>query len=257
MLRSKRRFLIDRVKKATAGVCGTLADVVLGELAVFAIALSDTRAAHNYQRLDRLSSDLRDSWDERQLLTAIRKLREKGWISQELTPTQEGQKRLREFIPGIQTKRRWSGKWYIVTFDVPERERGKRDRFRSVLRALGYVPLHQSVWLASENFFGDVKAYIKEEGMTAYVIFSVSEALGTEGSRTLADRLWDLKALNQRYRSWVKQCEKSDRPTIALYWEYSSILQDDPQLPLEILPRSWYGTEAHEIFSRHFSNVFA
>ncbi len=255
MLRSKRRVIIERVKKATAGVCCALTDLVLEELAVLATVAHDRGAAHSLPRLNRLSRELRESWDERKLLTAIRKLREKGWISRDLVPTVEGQRRLQGFVPEDTMKRRWNGKWYMVTFDIPERERAKRQRLREVLRALGYVPLHQSVWLASEDFFGDLQKFLKEEELTRYVIFSVSQALGTKGSRELAARLWDVDDLNWRYRDWVKSCERRDRPTGSLYWEYIAIRQSDPQLPTELLPRGWYGVEAGEIFAKHFATV--
>lgn len=50
----------------------------------------------------------------------------------------------------------------IVTFDIPEKERWKRDWLRAVLRRLGFKPLQQSVWVGRVRvpieFLEDLKA---------------------------------------------------------------------------------------------------
>ncbi|MDP3646245.1 MAG: hypothetical protein Q8R25_04100 [bacterium] len=41
---------------------------------------------------------------------------------------------------------RWDGKWRVLIFDIPERNRGLRDKIRSVLLTIGFVQVQQSVW---------------------------------------------------------------------------------------------------------------
>ncbi|MDO8584682.1 MAG: CRISPR-associated endonuclease Cas2 [bacterium] len=49
----------------------------------------------------------------------------------------------------------------IVVFDIPERERRKRDWLRDVLRTLGFIMLQKSVWvgkvLLPESFIGELE----------------------------------------------------------------------------------------------------
>ncbi len=43
--------------------------------------------------------------------------------------------------------RRWDGKWRVLIFDIPERQRAVRDRIRITLFKIGFVRLQQSVWM--------------------------------------------------------------------------------------------------------------
>lgn len=40
----------------------------------------------------------------------------------------------------------WTGRWYMVFFDVPEIERIKRDRLRQLLKEVGFYPYQKSVY---------------------------------------------------------------------------------------------------------------
>ncbi len=43
--------------------------------------------------------------------------------------------------------RRWDGKWRIVSFDVYEKNRGKRGLLRKELQEYGFKMIHQSMWV--------------------------------------------------------------------------------------------------------------
>ncbi|MEW6610573.1 MAG: CRISPR-associated endonuclease Cas2 [Patescibacteria group bacterium] len=47
----------------------------------------------------------------------------------------------------IMSPRRWDGKWRILLFDVPTRERSKREALRGKLIELGFTMLQKSVWV--------------------------------------------------------------------------------------------------------------
>jgi len=51
----------------------------------------------------------------------------------------------------------WDGKWRIVIFDIPERDRNLRDAFRSKLRELECVRLQGSVWVTPYEVRGEIK----------------------------------------------------------------------------------------------------
>jgi len=46
------------------------------------------------------------------------------------------------------SKKQWDGKWRIIVFDVPEKQRKQRDSFRNLLNALRFYELQESVYLA-------------------------------------------------------------------------------------------------------------
>ncbi len=53
-----------------------------------------------------------------------------------------------EQMPQSFAKKNWDGRWRIIVFDVPEKERGKRDNFRNFLNSLKFYQLQESVYLA-------------------------------------------------------------------------------------------------------------
>jgi len=95
----------------------------------------------------------------RRISQAINRLRERGLIERvntgkgvALRLTSKGA-RLAETIEEeekqyeIKKPRRWDNKWRIVTFDIWERRRSVRDRFRMLLKRNGFVKIQNSVWV--------------------------------------------------------------------------------------------------------------
>lgn len=72
--------------------------------------------------------------------------------STEVKLTEKGKIRYVRFkladLPEHFSKKLWDGRWRIIVFDVPEKERGKRDAFRSLLNRLRFYQLQESVYLA-------------------------------------------------------------------------------------------------------------
>jgi len=74
-------------------------------------------------------------------------------------------------------RKRWDGKWRMVVFDIPESRRPVRDKFRILLRSLGYVPLQASVWVYpydSEEIVTLIKA---ELGAGSRVLYAVVDKI--------------------------------------------------------------------------------
>lgn len=54
-------------------------------------------------------------------------------------------------LPRIRRKLTKDGKIRILVFDIPEKEKRRRDYFRRHLRLLGFKPFQKSVWVSYEN----------------------------------------------------------------------------------------------------------
>ncbi|MBI3558904.1 CRISPR-associated endonuclease Cas2 [Candidatus Gottesmanbacteria bacterium] len=65
--------------------------------------------------------------------------------------TEKGKTRFLQYkleeMPELFNKKNWDRKWRIIVFDVPEKERGKRDSFRAFLNRLKFFQLQESVYL--------------------------------------------------------------------------------------------------------------
>ncbi|MEK7070972.1 MAG: CRISPR-associated endonuclease Cas2 [Patescibacteria group bacterium] len=44
-------------------------------------------------------------------------------------------------------QKKWDGRWFMVFFDVPEKQRNKRDQTRKLLRQLGFYQYQKSVYI--------------------------------------------------------------------------------------------------------------
>ena len=88
--------------------------------------------------------------------------------------TKAGEKHMADM--SLVTERKSDGIMRLVIFDVPERERRKRDTLRAELIGCGFRPLQKSVWMGDYPITEDFINLIDELELAAHVyIFSVRE----------------------------------------------------------------------------------
>ncbi len=73
--------------------------------------------------------------------------------------TQKGRVRFARY--GLARKflrpKRWDGKWRVLIYDVPEERRKDRDRLKDHLRAIGFIPLQESVYIFPYDCASEVR----------------------------------------------------------------------------------------------------
>ena len=180
---------------------------------------------------------------------AVSYARQKGWIKEDLEVTEEGQKRLKNIFPEDPTPSHWDGNWYLVNFDIPEKLRRKRDILRENLISLGFGKLQNSIWICPYNFLGDIEKIVKDLDLTPYVILAISNRVGQEASKILAERIWKISEVQREYQKFIIDFENKEN---LLPWEvffrYHAILKMDPRLPKELYPDNWLGEEAYQLY---------
>jgi phenylacetic acid degradation operon negative regulatory protein len=152
----------------------------------------------------------------------------------------------------------WDGRWTCVTYTVPEEERDTRRAVRGRLRALGFGPLHDGVWVSPRGGEQAARA-LSQLGVERYTVLTGAEvALGSGVDPTSA---WDLDGLRQTYVDLVAHLtveasrlrRRRTRPATALVTRtelmssWRSLAQHDPGLPAELLPPDWPGVEARRL----------
>lgn len=119
------------------------------------------------------------------LSKAIKRLREKGLI--EKTTLKDENKIIlklteagREFllISKEDNEIEWDGKWRIVVFDIPEKQRTIRNILRSRLKMWGFSPWQQSVWASKKNITKKLRNLVKELDITNWVLVIESDNVG-------------------------------------------------------------------------------
>ncbi len=163
----------------------------------------------------------------------------------------------------------WDGNWLVVTFNIPEGQRSKRNTFRNRLTEMGFGLLSSSVWISPFDQEAEVTTLVEELGLAEQVTLLRCQRvwrLGTEGVGELAYRVWELEALVAHYHDFnsrtetlleslerMGQGEEIDAEalcfgTMDLQQELLDIiLAEDPCLPTELLPPDWPSQRTHEL----------
>ena len=149
----------------------------------------------SWQRRVALNTENQEAAERKKFCNLIYRLRAQGLITKDekgmqatISITQKGTEKFRalskrptkeknlSYTHGTSThyKKKKISSSIIVSFDIPEKEKGKRDWLRSVLRNLDYKILHESVWIGTTALPKDFLDDCKRMHMTKYIhIFSV------------------------------------------------------------------------------------
>lgn len=73
-------------------------------------------------------------------------------------------------------EKREDGKWTMLIFDMPARNKQRRNLLRSILQNLGYKMFQQSVWITPYNVSKKTESYLQMYSLDRYVkIFLIEE----------------------------------------------------------------------------------
>jgi len=73
-------------------------------------------------------------------------------------------------------------RFYLVSFDIPERLRRNRDLFRRSIKRLGFVELQKSLWVSNKNCGEIIDMLTGEYGVSDYVVYFVSDITNASNS---------------------------------------------------------------------------
>ena len=241
MVKSK---LGKKVLEISEGLLASLTDLVLCFFLFGYESITDPRVGRSLPYTLAKMDKRMEMINYRSLKRAIDYALDKGWIKQNLRVSAEGQKRLREIFSPSTSGSNWDGNWYLVNFDIPETFRRRRNILRENLERLGFGKLQNSIWISPYNFLGDVKKIVQDLDIVSGVIFSISNKVGEEQSKELAEKIWKLSEIQEKYQEFVVDFEAGKTSLIELFFTYQSILSQDPCLPQELLPNDCAGEEA-------------
>jgi len=150
--------------------------------------------------------------------------------------------------------------WLLAAFTLSETQRSLRHRIRAGLTKLGFGTVAPGLWIAPVHLEEEAQDYFTRHGLDEHVIFFRAELTG---GREPQPDWWNLALLEDRYERFVKDHseitdqvrgrELSPQEAFALYipiltnWRGLPYL--DPGLPPEILPETWHGEQARQLFA--------
>jgi phenylacetic acid degradation operon negative regulatory protein len=158
----------------------------------------------------------------------------------------------------------WDGRFDLVVIDPPA-QRAERARLAANLSFLGYGAIDTATWVAA-HATDEVESLLGEAGVR-YERFSAAHTGGGTGAMALVRRAWDLTEIAAAYGTFVDQLtpvvfavdgrddEKAYAARFTLVHAWRTFLFRDPQLPPELLPEPWPGSDAAEFFDRHAARL--
>jgi len=214
---------------------------------------------------------------EQAVRAAISRMQRLGWLESRkignrsyYSMSRKGTRRLNEAAARIykQAAPDWDGRWCIVSYSIPEARRELRDQLRKELAFAGFGPLGNSTWISSRNLIESVRDLIESYGLSGYVEIFRAAHVGWSEPRQLVAKCWDLASINAAYQSFIDQFRPQHEEDLArfhageplpdgecfvkktnLVHQYRKFLFIDPDLPDELLPKVWLGTQADELFA--------
>lgn len=92
----------------------------------------------------------------------------------------KAQRKIKQLKNLNRSKKDWSGKWIIISFDIPESKRDKRDMWRAAIKRLGFMRLQNSVFISPFADLKELSAIRSELKIEKYVSFFEAQACSTE-----------------------------------------------------------------------------
>ena len=241
------KTLSQKIKEITFGICTSLLDAVLLEIKLMGrIASGEKITMQNLQRV--LDEEL-GLIPKHSVFRTFAHAREKGLVNIHGTLTQKGEQKLANTLPLYQPLLQWDGNWMFVIFDIPEKLRFKRNILRAYLGQWKFGRLQDSVWVSFRDATEELLALCALYKIgPPYILFWKTKEIGMD-QKSAAQYIWHLKELNERYEEYVEEY-RSKKNALSGVAAFLAIAQDDPQLPLKLLPPSWRGEEAFDLYQQ-------
>lgn len=257
---ARQRINAKRIRKVTNGIFSTITDVTLFTLFLIGASLGKRGTSRDVYKTFSEADELLLKINYQTFQTSLNKLKNQGLISSlknwaiEPIITRGGMLKLLSITPIYDEKRIWDHNLYLISYDIDTSHNTQRARFRFMLKRIGTIKLQESLYLTCynpEKIFSD---FLKENDLEEDVLISHLGKDGFIGQDDLKELLWNkanLNDVNNRYREFIqKYRNKSELSKTQIAIDFYSILQDDPQLPFELLPDTYLGDEVYLFFQK-------
>ena len=151
----------------------------------------------------------------------------------------------------------WDGRWLVLAVSVPETQRQLRHRLRTRLTWAGLGSPMPGLWVTPDvGKEKEVAAAIEELGVESYSFTGPFGQIGDE--QRLVEQAWALADVEQRYLEFLEAAAAMDagtppaafRAQVQLVQSWRRFPFLDPALPAELLPATWPGPAAADLFHR-------
>lgn len=163
-----------------------------------------------------------------------------------------------------QQGKRWKGKWHLFFYDIPEKNKVRRDALRNFIKKLGFGKIQGSVWISPYDFSAYIYDFLQKEKILKYICFQQGNISAGESINKFVMRVWNLETIDDKYQQLISLCEENIEKIetsrlssediyqryFSLFKLYKDCLREDPFLPDGFL-KNW----KREIASRRIKKL--
>jgi len=154
----------------------------------------------------------------------------------------------------------WNGEWSLLYVDFSG-AKGSFGGFVDSIRKFGFGSMGNNLWVSPYDFTGEIEVLAQKHRLEKYYQFR-GKVAGNSMPEAVVSNVWPIKDLAERYSGFIKTIkEAAGKLDIDSYdgggglpflhthgQDFFEIIQDDPQLPIKILPPDWPGLQAAKLF---------
>ncbi len=146
-----------------------------------------------------LFSTTKSSTPRRRIIDTLALLARQGYVSVGLLDnekifkiTEKGKDRLRAHQvseDGLGISERWDGRWFLITFDIPETKKVARNQLILTLKRHGFINYTKGLWLIPYNPTRLVASLRKQLGLKSELKLIVAQSIDSDSKYR---KYWDL-----------------------------------------------------------------
>jgi phenylacetic acid degradation operon negative regulatory protein len=160
----------------------------------------------------------------------------------------------------------WGRRWTMIIFDIPERDKKKRDILRYQLQKAGFGMMQGSVWVKPFDVAEEFRKIMRSKNLQ-WQVKVLTFNMKREDEKETLHRIWRLEKLNEEFKEFAINTIKDFKRVKALPFqdddqlaraldllarlkekEFLLVFHKDPQLPMTLLPRDWHGKRAYNLY---------
>ena len=206
---------------------------------------------------------------------AVSRMSRQGWLSATkrgnrayYALTVKGAQRVQAIAPRIyEPAQEWDGRWRLLTYTIPEKNRKRRDGLRKDLVLLGMAPLSPSTWISPRDIGAAVRDATLSHRVGDHVHFFIGDYGGPLEDARLLQQSWNLREIGAAYHEFIASYEPrfESEYTVAgltnvqafverlwLVQDFRRFLYLDPGLPTALLPPHWPAVAASALFREYY-----
>jgi len=159
--------------------------------------------------------------------------------------------------------KRWNKWWYVLMFDVPEKNRSYRDTLRKFLKKMRCGCLQKSVWVTPTDIRADYDDLNRAAAVESVAFLFESRTVLGFGDQSVVSEAWGFNKLNQIHASYIRFVEEnlsklkkknsSNEELLQLLrldnQAYTQAMLTDPLLPKELHPKNYQGIHVFHLHS--------